>query len=100
MKYFRRIQVHVSWTELESLSLSVFLYMYLYIPFKLIEKLFCFVVVEILSGIWAAYNHNNKIIRLVVQIFVSYRWLQKTLILRNPFLQVEWWVYWHVFNFF
>ena len=81
-----RVQVHIAWTQGKCFFYSRFLYMDLNGPFELIEQLFGFIVMVILSGVGSGHDHNDVVARLSVEIPVAYRGLKFIPVGLNPFL--------------
>lgn len=59
------------------------------IAFQLVEQLFAFVIMIILSGVWPANDHDNKIAGFLIEIFISYRRLQQVAVIIYPLLEIK-----------
>jgi hypothetical protein len=59
-------------------------------PLQLVKQFFGLIVMIVLSGIRAGDDHNDIVLGLGVEIFVSYRGFQKFSVFLDPAVKVKW----------
>jgi hypothetical protein len=62
----------------------------MHIALQLIEEFFTFLPVIVLAAIGTAYNHDDKIIVIHIDLLVANRWFQQIPVILYPLVEVEW----------